>query len=181
MTAYKARVTLVPLLDVLLLVTLRNQSTGTWWYWALLILSTAGQAAVQSAQMNAQMTFFAKRVDPAIGGSYMTLLNTAANMGGTWPAPVVMGLLGMMSSSSSSSANCPKGATDCSPTSSSWMADPYFGLQLALSILGCAWIFIMGKRVQQLSQLPEEAWRTDAHMSEDREKLLKSVDVELSR
>jgi PAT family acetyl-CoA transporter-like MFS transporter 1 len=30
------------------------------------------------------MAFFAKISDPAIGGTYMTLLNTIANLGSKW-------------------------------------------------------------------------------------------------
>lgn len=32
----------------------------------------------------AQMAFFSRVSDPAIGGTYMTLLNTIANIGGKW-------------------------------------------------------------------------------------------------
>lgn len=38
----------------------------------------------------AQMAFFAKVSDPAIGGTYMTLLNTLANIGGTWPQALAL-------------------------------------------------------------------------------------------
>lgn len=32
------------------------------------------------------MAFFAKVSDSAVGGTYMTLLNTLANLGGNWPS-----------------------------------------------------------------------------------------------
>ena len=44
---------------------------------------------VSTTMFSAQMEFFAKIADPAIGGSYMTLLNTVANMGNTWWAPTL--------------------------------------------------------------------------------------------
>lgn len=59
-------------------------------FWTAIIASTAVFSIVESMQFNAQMVFFAQRVDPAIGGTYMTLLNTAANLGGTWPAPIIV-------------------------------------------------------------------------------------------
>lgn len=34
---------------------------------------------------NSQMAFFSKIADPSIGGTYMTLLNTVANLGSKWP------------------------------------------------------------------------------------------------
>ena len=36
------------------------------------------------------MAFFAKVSDPAIGGTYMTLLNTLSNLGGNWPATLML-------------------------------------------------------------------------------------------
>merc|ERR1712161_67012 len=97
MRAYEWRVVLIPLLDVFMLRLLKSgQPHDTSMFWGAVIASTAGQAICNSLQFNAQMTFFASRVDPAIGGSYMTLLNTMANLGGTWPASFVMKLLGWL-------------------------------------------------------------------------------------
>jgi MFS transporter, PAT family, solute carrier family 33 (acetyl-CoA transportor), member 1 len=39
------------------------------------------------------MTFFSKISDPTIGGSYMTLLNTIANLGTKWPNTLLLWLL----------------------------------------------------------------------------------------
>jgi len=36
------------------------------------------------------MAFFAKISDPAVGGTYMTLLNTLTNLGGNWPATLAL-------------------------------------------------------------------------------------------
>jgi len=38
----------------------------------------------------ASMAFFAKVSDPAVGGTYMTLLNTLCNLGGNWPATAAL-------------------------------------------------------------------------------------------
>jgi PAT family acetyl-CoA transporter-like MFS transporter 1 len=78
MTAYKFRVTLVPLLDVLMLLVIRRSHRhghlhsfgSSLVFWSILVLSTAASAIANTLQFNAQMTFFAHRVDPAIGGSY---------------------------------------------------------------------------------------------------------------
>jgi PAT family acetyl-CoA transporter-like MFS transporter 1 len=40
-----------------------------------------------------QMAFFARVSDPAIGGTYMTLLNTVANLGSKWPASLSLALM----------------------------------------------------------------------------------------
>lgn len=138
--AYKARVTLVPLLDVWLLRSAGRRPRDAL-FWAALVASTAGQTIAHSLQFNAQMTFFASRVDPAIGGSYMTLLNTAANLGGTWPASAIMWIMGRLSS-----ADGP---------------DAYAPLQAVLSALGLAWLWCNTHRVRDIARSDESCWRTD--------------------
>lgn len=44
----------------------------------------------------AVMAFFAKVSDPRSGGTYMTLLNTLSNLGGTWPATVVLWMVDVL-------------------------------------------------------------------------------------
>merc|ERR1719208_452066 len=39
------------------------------------------------------MAFFAKVSDPAVGGTYMTLLNTLTNLGGNWPSTLALWLV----------------------------------------------------------------------------------------
>lgn len=186
MTAYRFRVTLVPLLDVLMLLALhRGKPTtrsGLLSYWLFIVLSTASQAIVNSMQFNAQMTFFAKRVDPAIGGSYMTLLNTAANLGGTWPASFVMWLVGALSKDPHCTTDTTSGLETCTAGQ-----DPYFFLQALFSLLGCLWIVVLSKRVRLISELPDDAWRThlldnpNDKLGTDEEALLASTDVDLKQ
>lgn len=45
----------------------------------------------------AVMAFFAKISDPAVGGTYMTLLNTVCNLGGNWPTAIVLWLVDVLS------------------------------------------------------------------------------------
>jgi len=49
--------------------------------------------------------------------------------------------------------------------------DAYFPLQIGLSILGCLWVYFMGKRVQTVSELPDDAWRTHLLDKEDEEEM----------
>lgn len=44
----------------------------------------------------AVMAFFAKISDPAVGGTYMTLLNTICNLGGNWPTSVLLWLVDVL-------------------------------------------------------------------------------------
>lgn len=173
MTAYKVRVTLVAIFDIAMLLVVRsvksNSNMGTTgMFWFTVIGSTALQAIVAALQFNAQMTFFASRVDPSIGGSYMTLLNTMANLGGTWPASVIMFLVGKFTVPEVCTFE--KGIEVCNGG-----RDAYFPLQVVLSAIGLAWIFFLGKSVQQVSVLPESAWRTNSLEDE------KSVDSALEK
>ncbi len=75
LTAYKMRVTLVPILDVMMLYAVKAFHASTdlrsnVLFWATVVASTALFSIADSMQFNAQMTFFAQRVDPAIGGTY---------------------------------------------------------------------------------------------------------------
>lgn len=44
----------------------------------------------------AVMAFFAKISDPAVGGTYMTLLNTVCNLGGNWPTSIVLWMVDIL-------------------------------------------------------------------------------------
>jgi PAT family acetyl-CoA transporter-like MFS transporter 1 len=163
MTAYKLRVTLVPILDVLMLYAVKSFHASTdlrsnALFWAAVVSSTALFSIVDSMQFNAQMVFFAHRVDPAIGGTYMTLLNTAANLGSTWPASLVMYMVGQLTVA----PTCVGGENGVEEVCSGGV-EAYFPLQMVLSIMGCLWIFLMGSKVKQLSSLPDDAWRTHSN------------------
>ena len=45
----------------------------------------------------ATMAFHARISDPAIGGTYMTLLNTIANLASTWPSTLSLWLVDNLS------------------------------------------------------------------------------------
>ena len=84
----------------------------------------------------------------------MTLLNTFANLGGTWPSSVIMYLIGQYTVPPDCTVG-DDGAEVCTGGK-----DAYFPLQMVLSALGCMWIFFMGKRVQHVAELPDDAWKT---------------------
>merc|ERR1712168_604596 len=44
------------------------------------------------------MAFFAKVSDPAVGGTYMTLLNTLTNLGGNWPSTLALWMVDPLTS-----------------------------------------------------------------------------------
>ena len=174
MTGYRIRVTLVPILNLLMLQSIKHGMNGSMGLWSLIIVSTALQAMMNSLQFNAQMMFFASRVDPAIGGSYMTLLNTVNNLGGTWPASFVLSLMSLLGKDGDCSVG-PDGVETCVGG-----RDPYVLLQVILSSLGVLWLFLLGGRVRQIAELPDDAWRTHILDNPIARDSLDSVDVELA-
>ena len=60
-----------------------------------------GLQAVSSLMFSSQMEFFAKLSadNPAFGGTYMTLLNTLANVGAKWPPSLALWGLGYLQGS----------------------------------------------------------------------------------
>eukprot|EP01135_Chromosphaera_perkinsii_P002329 Nk52_evm115s221 gene=Nk52_evmTU115s221 len=54
-------------------------------YFGLVVISTVLSSCVSTSMFVSQGAFFARIGDPAIGGTYLTLLNTFSNFGGTWP------------------------------------------------------------------------------------------------
>ena len=86
--------------------------------------------------------FFASRVDPLIGGSYMTLLNTAANLGGTYPASLVMWLLGVLSKD----PTCTPVSPGSDETICTGGRDPFVALQLGFMVAGILWVVLFRRK-----------------------------------
>lgn len=63
------------------------------YYYVILVVHYAIYQIFLYAMFVAVMAFFAKISDPAVGGTYMTLLNTVCNMGGNWPTSIVLWLV----------------------------------------------------------------------------------------
>lgn len=68
-----------------------------FYYYALLIGVYALYQIFLYSMFVAAMAFFARISDPAVGGTYMTLLNTLCNLGGNWPNTVVLWMVDALS------------------------------------------------------------------------------------
>ncbi|GAA5998892.1 uncharacterized protein JCM10292_005777 [Rhodotorula paludigena] len=62
---------------------------GTW-YFLLVVACTVGSSFSSTVQFVGISAFHTQIADPLIGGTYMTLLNTVSNLGGTWPKYFVL-------------------------------------------------------------------------------------------
>jgi len=108
------------------------------------------------------MMFFAKNVDANIGGSYMTLLNTINNLGGSWPAPVIMYLMGRLTTP-------PKCTETINESVCVGGRHAYFPLQFFLSACGCVWIYLMNDRVKWIESRNNDSWRVNKLAHYDQE------------
>lgn len=59
-------------------------------YFLLIIASTVMNSFATTVQFVGITAFHTRIADPVIGGTYMTLLNTVSNLGGTWPRYFVL-------------------------------------------------------------------------------------------
>ncbi|KRX38543.1 Acetyl-coenzyme A transporter 1 [Trichinella britovi] len=143
-------------------------------YYALILLIFALQQVALHCMFVSQMAFHAKVSDPTVGGTYMTLLNTVANLGGNWPLTVALsltelvtmrrcekGVAGGDSSSSPSSLNATFNAVD----NRHWPApncdvlvDGYTVLIGCGFVVGCFWKLFCGKLFEQLQHLDKRSW-----------------------
>ena len=109
------------------------------WFWSCVLTLSLVASVLQTIQFVSLMAFFAKVSDPSVGGSYMTLLNTATNMGSKWPSTLSLLLV--------------------SPLTVPGVAGGYYVLVGATLALGTAWIVKARAHLRALEALPEKKWR----------------------
>ncbi|GAA6037475.1 hypothetical protein JCM8097_008206 [Rhodosporidiobolus ruineniae] len=71
-------------ISMLLISNFPSGDIGTW-YFILVVCCTVGSSFSSTVQFVGISAFHTQIADPLIGGTYMTLLNTVSNLGGTWP------------------------------------------------------------------------------------------------
>jgi len=125
---------------VLLLRSCRGRAAGVpWWVLGLGLLVLAIGAVATSAMFVAQMAFFNRVSDARIGGTYLTMLNTLANLGAQWPGTVIFAL---------------KGAIERTPSA----PDGFYTVAVGSTLLGVAWILTMRRHIFALQERPASDW-----------------------
>ncbi|KAJ3415066.1 hypothetical protein HDV05_005592 [Chytridiales sp. JEL 0842] len=142
-------------------------------FFAIVITCTVLSSFTSTVQFVGMGSFFTKISDPKIGGTYMTLLNTLSNLGGTWPKFFVLKAVDALTNNPCSvldeseqpfqcnsdplKAQCKSLGGTCSITS-----DGYYPVSIACVLIGILtlWTVIM-PTVKRLEALPESAWRLE--------------------
>lgn len=128
---------------------LANDEAPVWFWFAVIVLSIIA-SIVSTAQFVSLMAFFAKASDPLVGGSYMTTLNTATNLGSKWPNTAVLFLVNKLTwkqEGCEDEKTCPT------------LVDGYYVLAGLCLLYGVWWVRYFTKKLHELESLPEQAWR----------------------
>ena len=134
------------------------------------------------------MAFFAKVSDPAVGGTYMTLLNTLTNLGGNWPSTLALWMVDPLTrkqctatghnttlsaaqladntcADTSQVDTCTGAGATCDTT-----IDGYYVECGICFVVGMAWLVLWGYRtINRLTEAPDQEWRV-VNVSPDKRK-----------
>jgi len=136
------------------------------WLYLLILGSAILHEFSANLMFVSQMSFFNKVSDPRIGGTYMTLLNTIANLGSKWPISIVMFLIDPMTTkgctklllrntcADSAEMEACKGAGGKCET----VRDGYFTISLISIAVAITWFALIQKRVHRLRALSSDKW-----------------------
>ncbi len=85
------------------------------------------------------MAFFNRVSDPRIGGTYLTMLNTLANLGAQWPGTVALAAMGAIE------------RTPGAP-------DAFVVVASASLLVGAIWLAVMRPRILALQEREPSSW-----------------------
>lgn len=156
-----------------------KEGEATWWdiwpYYAALLTVSLAYSVFAANMFVSQMAFFARVSDPAIGGTYMTLLNTVANLGYLGSKLVVtygidlftfkncyievdddLVSLGVCTVPAGADVDPECAARDgvCQP----WL-DGYFVMATICLAVGVLWLVYFEDRLYRLQATRPDAWR----------------------
>lgn len=120
-----------------------------------------------SSMFVASMAFFAKVSDPAVGGTYMTLLNTLANLGGNWPATAALWFVDPLTFRQCSTDPLNDCSTImerelCANTHNgvcTMQLDGYYIESILCLIIGLSWLRWGRRKLDFLQGRPMSAWK----------------------
>lgn len=165
-----------------------SKSALTWWYWASLfgllssattpifvyfmpqmvlggyemaVISGTGvlDSFAETIRFVSVMSFHAQVSDPLLGGVYMTLLNSAANLGGSWPETFALWAVDRMGSNPfNETLNVSLVTQDPSLLAPYLEWDPMYTLSIISSLLGVIWFVIFTPVLFRLQKTPKSEW-----------------------
>uniref|UniRef100_A0A0N4ZV66 Acetyl-coenzyme A transporter 1 n=1 Tax=Parastrongyloides trichosuri TaxID=131310 RepID=A0A0N4ZV66_PARTI len=140
-----------------------------YYFYGMWLIAMLVNDSLQITMFLSIMAFFAKISDPKIGGTYMTLLNTITNLGGTVSGTVILVIIDMLTvqncidkDSGNILGECKtsKGHQSCVDNghTCSFYIDGYY-LSVVLGIIfGILWLLMLWKPIQRLQRIPRDEW-----------------------
>ncbi|KAI9206634.1 acetyl-coenzyme A transporter 1-domain-containing protein [Polychytrium aggregatum] len=155
-------------------------------YLIIVITSTVLSSFMSTVQFVGMGSFFSKISDPSIGGTYMTLLNTLSNLGGTWPRYFVLKAVDLFTDSTCS-LNDPvtNEAIQCLDDHTRHLCkniggvcntarDGYYYVGTACVVFGlAALVFWINPVIQHLDRLSDHSWKLKKQEDKDAKPRLK--------
>lgn len=129
-------------------------------FFAALVALVVCHSVLSTAMFVAMMGFFAQVSDPAIGGTYMTMLNTVANLGSKWVNQLVLFLVDHVTIRS-----CPEGEGDLvvKPEDCEVVLDGFVPISLMCIVAGFAWYHHYAPHLERLQDLDISHWRASTN------------------
>uniref|UniRef100_A0A1B6JSA9 Major facilitator superfamily associated domain-containing protein n=1 Tax=Homalodisca liturata TaxID=320908 RepID=A0A1B6JSA9_9HEMI len=140
------------------------------YFYALLILIYGSIHVSQYSMFAAKSAFFARSSDPAVGGTYMTLMNTLNIVGYSWPNSLVLLLvdpLTFKSCSTDSENTCATKelAEECAGECMTHV-DGYYVLIAACTVFGLLWLRWALPTIRELQKKDPQAWKVKKRQQE---------------
>lgn len=137
-------------------------------FFALIFLIYAVHQVFLYSMFVSSMAFSNKISDPAVGGTYMTLLNTMSNLGGVWPSTLFLEMVDHLTwkncqGGSADGDVCVKAEAESKCKAGGGVCTLYvdgFSIEMVASVfIAALWFWKMRHVVYNLSNLPSSAWR----------------------
>jgi PAT family acetyl-CoA transporter-like MFS transporter 1 len=186
--AYKARLALAALGPAMVLL-IPHQVGGQeqpGYLYAVVLAASLCSSFASTVMMVSQGAFFNKVADPALGGTYITVLNSISNAGTSWPRFFVLNLIGLVDNIPCLGPNGPVSPADAAAGSSSALQcstetlvtqchrlggncvavrDGFLIVSVVSIVLGVLYVISFTPRVEAVQRLPKTAWRIESAKS----------------
>lgn len=138
-------------------------------YFILIIIQHLMNSFMSTIQFVSLCAFNTKIADPAIGGTYMTTLNTLSNYGGTWPRLIVLFLIDKLTftrcrvSQASYPIKQESDRENCKSISGRIVLyhDGYYSTNMICIMIGIYVLLWAKRKIEVLQNLPPSAWRVN--------------------
>lgn len=138
------------------------------YFYATIVLVYAVHQVFLYAMFVSCMGFYARVSDPAIGGTYMTLLNTVSNLGGSWSSTAALWFVDGLTKKECVGAGEPGLqcytkdellACEGSGGKCVILTDGYYIECIVCVVLGLIWLKVLGNRTRKLQDVDDSAWK----------------------